>query len=91
MILELRKYDHILDGLRSLKWLPIREKLILNDATMMYKCINKLVPDYLVDMFKICSQVHNRQTRSSGALDIPLCRLSTGQRSFALRGAKLFE
>ena len=44
---------------------------------MMHKCINKLVPDYLADMFKSRSQVHNRQTRSSGALDIPLCRLST--------------
>ena len=68
-----------------------REKRILNDATMMHKCINKLVPDYLADMFKLRSQVHNRQTRSSGALDIPLCRLSTGQRSFAFRGAKLWN
>ena len=91
IILGLRKYDHISDGLRSLKWLPIREKLILNDATMMHKCINKLVPDYLANMFKLRSQVHNRQTRSSGALNIPLCRLSTGQRSFAFRGAKLWN
>ena len=68
IILGLRKYDHISDGLRSLKWLPIREKLILNDATMMHKCINKLVPDYLADMFKSRSHVHNRQTRSSGAI-----------------------
>ena len=38
IILGLRKYDHISDGLQSLKWLPIREKLnILNDATMMHK------------------------------------------------------
>ena len=91
IILGKRKYDHISGGLRSLKWLPIREKLILNDATMMHKCINKLVPDYLADMFKLRSQVHDRQTRSSGALDIPLCRLSTGQRSFAFRGAKLWN
>ena len=91
IILGLRKYDHISDGLRSLKWLPIREKLILNDATMMHKCINKLVPDYLADMFRLRSQIHSRQTRSSGALDIPLCRLSTGQRSFAFRGAKLWN
>ena len=47
IILGLGKYDHISDGLRSLKWLPIRPKVILNDATMMHKCINKLVPDYL--------------------------------------------
>ena len=35
IILGLRKYDHISDWLRSLKWLPIREKLILNDATVV--------------------------------------------------------
>ena len=57
----------------------------------MHKCINKLVPDYRADMFKSRSQFHNRQTRSSGALDIPLCRLSTRQRSFAFRGAKLWN
>ena len=51
----LRKYDHILDGLRSLNWLPIKERLILNNATMMHKCINKLVPDNFVDMFKLRS------------------------------------
>ena len=71
IILGLRKYDHISDGLLSLKLLPTREKLILNDATMMHKCINKLVLDYLADVFKLRSQVHNRQTRSSGALDKP--------------------
>ena len=72
IILGLRKYDHISDGLRSLNWLPIKERLILNDATVMHKCINKLAPDYLVDMFKLRSHVHNRQTRSSSASDIPL-------------------
>ena len=91
IILGLRKYDHISGGLRLLKWLPIIEKLILNHGTMMHKSINKLVPDYLADMFKLPSQVHNRQTRSSGAVAIPLCRLSTGQRSFAFRGAKLWN
>jgi len=64
------KYAHISDGLRSLNWLPIKKRLILNDATMVHKCINKLVPDYLADMFKLRSHVHNRQTRSSSALDI---------------------
>ena len=63
----------------------------MTSITMMHKCINKLVPDYLADMFRLRSQIHSRQTRSSGALDIPLCRLSTGQRSLAFRGAKLWN
>ena len=49
----LRNYEHISDRLRSLEWLPIREKLILNDASMMHECINKFVPDYLADMFRL--------------------------------------
>ena len=58
-------------------------------------CINRVsvqrqIP-YLADMFRLRSQIHNRQTRSSGALDIPLCRLSTGQRPFTFRGAKLWN
>ena len=32
---------------------------------MMHKCINKLVPDYLVDVFKLCSHAHNRQQDSA--------------------------
>ena len=60
-MLGLRKYHHISNGLRSLKCLPIREKLTLNDATMMHKCINKLVPDYLADMFRLRSKIHNTQ------------------------------
>jgi len=64
------KYANISDGLRSLNWLPIKKRLILNDATMVHKCINKLVPDYLADMFKLRSHFPNRQTQSSSALDI---------------------
>ena len=32
---------------RSLNWLPIKDRLKLNDATMVFKCINNLAPDYL--------------------------------------------
>ena len=74
---------------RSLNWLPIKDRLKLNDATMVFKCINNLAPDYLANEFELRSCVHDRQTRSASTLDIPFCCLSTGQRYFAYRGAKL--
>ena len=89
IVLRLRKYDHISEGLRSLNWLPIKDRLKLNDAIMVFKCINNLAPDYLANEFELRSCVHDRQTRSASTLDIPFCCLSTGQRSFAYRGAKL--
>ena len=37
------------------------------------------------------SKIHSRNTSCSGELDLPICRLKTGQRSFAFRGAKLYN
>ena len=47
----------------------VKDRLYLNDAIMMYKCINKLAPDYLADKFVQRSHIHNRNTRSRNQLD----------------------
>ena len=91
IILGFRKFDHISQGIKSLKWLPVKDRLYVNDAIMMYKCINKLAPDYLADKFVQRSHIHNRNTRSRNQLDIPRCRISTGQRSFVYRGTQLWN
>ena len=54
---------------RSLNWLPIKDRLKLNDATMVFKCINNLAPDYLANEFELRSCVHDRQTRSASTLE----------------------
>ena len=32
----LRKYDHVSEALKSLKWLNVRDKLLFNDLVMVY-------------------------------------------------------
>ena len=87
IVLGLKKFDHISQGLKSL------DKLRLNTAVMVHKWLHHRVPVYLKDKFVYTSQVHNRQLRSvdNNDLDLPHCRLSTGQRSFAFRGAKVWN
>ena len=43
------KYDdrNITPALKALGWLTIKEQLRLRDVTMMYKCVNNLVPPYI--------------------------------------------
>ena len=89
--LGLKKFDHISQGIKSLNWLPVNDRLYLNDAVMMFKCVNKLVPDCLIGKFTLRSQVHTRNTRQCGQLNIPRCRRTTGQRSFTYRGARLWN
>ena len=85
IVLGLRKYDHISLGLNSFNWLPVKDKLYLNDAVIVFKCINNLVSDYLKNKSILRSQRCNRNTRNAKnhLLHIPYCRLATGQRSFS--------
>ena len=88
IVLGLRKFDHISEGRKSLKWLNVSEKILFNDLVLAFKCINGLVPEYLSNYFVKRSSIHSRNTRGSGDLNIPLCRLSTGQRGFYFRGVR---
>ena len=47
IVLGLQKYDHVFEGLKSLRWLPIAEKLLLNVSVMVHKCLNGRSTDYL--------------------------------------------
>ena len=47
IVAGLRKYDHVSEALKSLKWLNVRNKLLCNDLVMMYKCLKKLTPGEL--------------------------------------------
>ena len=91
VVLGLKKFDHISQAIKSLNWLPVNDRIYLNDAVMMYKCINKLVPDYQFEKFTMRSQIHTRNSRQLDQLNIPRCRLTTGQRSFTYRGAELWN
>lgn len=44
IVLGLKKYDHISEGLKSLKWLSVSDKLFLYDSIMVHKCMNGRAP-----------------------------------------------
>ncbi|CAH3120264.1 unnamed protein product, partial [Pocillopora meandrina] len=63
VVLELRKFDHISQGQRSLGWLDVTEKILFNDWILAFKCVNGLAPDYLIKYFIKRSAVHDRNTK----------------------------
>ena len=71
----------------SLGWLTIRELIDFD-----YKSLNALAPDYLRNIFQKVSEATNRQLRNSKTdLRLPLLTTSTGQKSFAYRGARVWS
>ena len=72
----------------SLGWLCVRQKLRLNTVAMVHKCRINQAPPYLCNLFHDRFSVSGGSTRNNSQLNLPKCRLSTGQRSLAFHGAK---
>ena len=87
----LRKYDHVSEVLKSLKWLSVRNKPLFNDLVMGYKCVKNLTPGYLHGRFQYRAKTNQRVARQNNDLTLPRYRLATGRKTFTYRGAKLYN
>jgi len=86
-----RKYDHITPVLKKLKWLPVKNYLYYRDATLAFKCMTGLAPNYLCNKFICRGDVSKINTRNSQLLNIPLFKTTTGQRSFLYRVVNIWN
>ena len=74
---------------RKINWLPVSDRVECCIANTVFKYWNGIVPGYIHEMFKPSLRRYN--TRSQMALDIPLRKTNTGQRSFCFLGPKIWS
>ena len=74
----------------QLKWLSFPKRIQYHVSIMMYKSLNSLAPDYMMDLFNKISESHSRNLRSveNDLLMIPFSKTRSYDRSFAIQGAK---
>ena len=78
--------------IESLGWSTISPLIRKETATLTYKSLNSLAPNYLRKLFAKCSDERERFLRSSETdLQILLLKTTSGQRPFSYRGAKLWN
>ena len=78
--------------IQNLGWSTISNLVRKETATLTYKSLNSLAPDYLRKLFAKCSDDRERFLRSSETdLKIPLLKTINGQKAFSYRGAKLWN
>ena len=69
--------------LQNLGWPSIRDFIKKETATLTYKALNSLAPQYLGELFNRCPEGSVRNLRSTETnLQIPLLRTCTGQKAF---------
>ena len=88
MLTNTKKFDHISPispVLCALRWPSIKNKLLVRDATMLYKIVNGLAPPYLECYVNKRSTIHSYNTRSRDNLVVPFSRTTIAQMSFSYR------
>ena len=78
--------------LQRLGWPSIEKLINQENCTMMYKSLNDLAPENLGNLFSKLSDVHTKVLRNTKCnLAVPKMRTPYGQKSFAFRGANVWN
>jgi hypothetical protein len=93
MITRTKKYDHISPVLRSLHWLPVKDRIVFKILLLVYKVMHNLSPpDYLVSMLVHHTSVRDLRSSSKPMwLSVPRVKKSIGDRAFSTLAPKLWN
>ena len=95
LVMKKAKTDSATDCLKTLYWLPIKYWIKHRIATLVYKSLHQLAPQYLQDLIKLEINNYGRSMRSTNnykALHIPRVKRKTfTNRSFSKQGPKLWN
>ena len=74
--------------LKSLHWLPVKQRILFKVLLLVYKCKNDLAPEYLRCLCKPYKQDYNSRSNKLDLLDRPSTKTkkSYGDRAFSVAG-----
>ena len=74
-------------------WLSVRSLISYEMGVFMYKTLNGLAPDSMIEMLERQADIHQYSTRSAniGGIFIPHRNLSKGQEAISYAGARLWN
>ena len=78
--------------LKSLHWLPVKQRISFKLLLYVYKSLNGLAPMYISDCLKL--YVPNRHLRSSKdhlRLEYPITRVQAGDKTFTVCASKIWN
>ena len=86
------KYDHISATLKSLHWLPVKQRIEFKISVLVYKCLNGLAPQYLCKLLHFYAKdrdLHSADDKT--LLEMPQSRTKFGERAFCYYAPKIWN
>ena len=86
------KYDHISATLKSLHWLPVKQRIEFKICVLVYICLNGAAPPYLCNLLQFYSKDRDlRSTDDKTLLETPQTRTKFGERAFCYYAPKIWN
>jgi Reverse transcriptase (RNA-dependent DNA polymerase) len=90
-IFGLRKYDHVSEKFKSLRWLKIDNLFNYQLSVLVHKILSTSSPEYLHQKLIFRGEIHKLNVRSVGSLNLPKSRLVIFNRSFSYNAVKVYN
>ena len=91
-LVTLRKIsDHAHDILKTLHWLPVRERIDFKILCMVFRSLNQSSPNYLSELIEMYAPSRNLRSSNYYQLCMPRSRTMLGERAFSVCAPKLWN
>lgn len=90
-ILSCNRYTPIRVMLDTLQWLSVKERIVFNVLTIIFKLTNNLLPEYLTNIILRGRNIHNYSTRRSDDLRVVPFTMTSTQKSIYFSGIRIFN
>jgi hypothetical protein len=92
MVSKVGRYDHIRPILKSLHWLPVKQRINFKVLVITYKALNDLAPSYIRELLKPYHPTRMLRSCDANLLTVPRMRLKTfGYRTFCYAAPHLWN
>ena len=85
------KYEHITPVLKTLHWLPIKQRIEFKTGLLVHKALHSNQPSYLRSLLTIQDRHHSTRSSDALTLHIPYSRTTLGKRAFSVAGPRLWN
>ena len=83
--------SHISHVLRSLRWLPVRERVLFEILLLVFQSLNGTSSSYIEELIQPYQQARQLRSTNTGLLGVPRTQHSWGNRAFSLAGPSLWN
>ena len=94
LVCDLSPRDHVTPALRSLHWLPVKQRIEFKLCLLVHQTINGRAPAYLNDLIETTASVPGRASNRSASnndLVTRRTRLKLGERAFSVAAPRIWN